>query len=165
MTHSNWIGLIDKTYKKRRSKCIKKIAAILNTLCTENDTNELLLDSPFFKNETINISLFDYLIRLEKYFNCSNTIIIAMLIYIDRIYDTYNIYINKYSAHRIVVAAYSIANKYIEDDQYSNKYYAKIAGITLCEFNLLEEEILKKLNYELHIDESLYENYAKNFMM
>lgn len=165
MPNNNWVNPDDQNNKKNHLKRIKKITAILNKLCDENDSNSSLVDSPFFKYDRINISLFDYLIRIEKYFNCSNTIIIVMLIYIDRIYDTYSIYINKYSAHRIVISAYSIANKYMEDDQYSNTYYAEIAGITLDEFNLLEREMLEKLNYDLQIDEALYENYAKNFML
>jgi hypothetical protein len=152
--------------EKVRRKCIKKIATILSTLC-DNNRDEIcdLSDSPFFKNVTYNISLFDYLIRLEKYYDCSDSIIIAMLIYIDRLDFRAKIYINKNSAHRIVIAAYNLANKYMEDEHFSNEYYAKVAGLSLDELNMLEREMLKHLNYELHIDAALYESYAINFMM
>ena len=133
--------------EKVRRKCIKKIAAILSTI-SDNNRCEVsdFSDSPFFKNVTYNISLFDYLIRLEKYYDCSDSIIIVMLIYIDRLDVSAKIFINKYSAHRIVIAAYNLANKYMEDEHYSNEYYAKVAGIPVDELNMLEIEILKKLN-------------------
>lgn len=159
MYNSNDFELIDK---KGRRHLIKKISSILNLICDNNSINKL--DSPFFTDMDIRISIFDYLIRIEKYFECSKSIIIGMLIYIDRLDYCANIYINKYSVHRIIIAAYLIAAKFIEDDTFDNDYYAKVAGIPVDELNLLEREILQKINYNLYIDVDLFENYVKNII-
>ena len=55
--------------------------------------------------------------------------------------------------------AFSI--KVNEDDYYSNEYYAKVGGISLDELNKLEEAILSLLEFNLFIDDELYDNYEK----
>ena len=52
-----------------------------------------------------------------------------------------------------------LAIKYNEDDYYSNKYYAKVGGIALCELNELEYYLLILLEFDVFIDEEVYEKY------
>jgi hypothetical protein len=52
-----------------------------------------------------------------------------------------------------------LAIKYNEDDYYSNKYYARVGGISLCELNELEYYLLILLEFDVFIDEEVYEKY------
>lgn len=52
-----------------------------------------------------------------------------------------------------------LAIKYNEDDYYSNKYYARVGGISLCELNELEYYLLILLEFDVFIDDDVYEKY------
>jgi hypothetical protein len=52
-----------------------------------------------------------------------------------------------------------LALKYNEDDYYSNKYYAKVGGISLKELNELEYNIMVLLQFNFFIDDITYEKY------
>ncbi len=52
-----------------------------------------------------------------------------------------------------------LAIKYNEDDYYSNKYYARVGGISLCELNELEYYLLILLEFDVFIDHEVYEKY------
>ena len=52
-----------------------------------------------------------------------------------------------------------LAIKYNEDDYYSNKYYARVGGISLCELNELEYYLLILLEFDIFIDDVVYEKY------
>ncbi len=54
-----------------------------------------------------------------------------------------------------------LAIKYNEDDYYSNEYYAKVAGVSLQELNVLELECINLLTHSLFIYSDMYENYEK----
>jgi hypothetical protein len=49
--------------------------------------------------------------------------------------------------------------KFNEDDFYSNTFYAKVGGISLKEMNILEYEFLSLIQYDMFIQEDIYEKY------
>ena len=61
-----------------------------------------------------------------------------------------------------------IAIKYNDDQHYSNELYSSIGGMECDELNELELELLKILNYKLHVVNNDFDNcinYLKNFMV
>jgi hypothetical protein len=54
--------------------------------------------------------------------------------------------------------------KFYSDKYFSNKYYAKVGGINLTEFNAQEEALLIDIDYMLYVDEFEYENYQDKIM-
>lgn len=60
---------------------------------------------------------------------------------------------------RIVMASILLSVKFNEDDFYSNTYYAKVGGISLKEMNLLENEFLSLIQYDVFVSEDIYEKY------
>jgi Cyclin len=66
---------------------------------------------------------------------------------------------------RLFLSAIVIAIKYHEDEYYKNDFYAKVGGISLEEFNRLEEYLLINLNYKLFIDENAYSIYTTRLEM
>jgi len=51
--------------------------------------------------------------------------------------------------------------KYNEDENFSNKFYAKVGGISLEETNFLEIQFLKLLDYRLYVTEDAFNIYTK----
>ena len=52
-----------------------------------------------------------------------------------------------------------IAIKYNEDEYYSQKFYAKIGGVTLAEICNLEYNFLSLINYNLFVNDNLFSKY------
>lgn len=61
--------------------------------------------------------------------------------------------------YKMMVSAVVVAAKYCDDVNYSNIYYAKIAGLQLAEFNQLEMQFLIMVNFEVYVSEHVYEQY------
>ncbi len=58
-----------------------------------------------------------------------------------------------------------IAAKYIDDSYYYNNDYAKIGGVSNKEINALEAEMIKLLNFELHVTAEKFEKYKDQLIM
>mmetsp|Transcript_87823 Transcript_87823/g.253284 ORF Transcript_87823/g.253284 Transcript_87823/m.253284 type:complete len:246 (-) Transcript_87823:83-820(-) len=96
----------------------------------------------------INIS--NYLKRLHKFFFCSPESYVLAMVFVDRLSKKHpDISVSPLSCHRLVACALTVAAKFQDDVFYSNKYYAKVAGLTLAELNALEMEMLRLLDYRL----------------
>ena len=78
-----------------------------------------------------NISIEEYLIRIQTYANIEKNTLILSLIYIDRLCKIASITLTYYNIHRILFISILISIKYNEDQYYNNKYYAEIAGVKL----------------------------------
>ena len=77
-----------------------------------------------------------------KYSKPETSTVIICLIYIDKICENSSLQLSIYNIHRIILSCMILALKYNEDDYYSNKYYAKVGGISLKELNELEYNIM-----------------------
>ena len=64
-----------------------------------------------------------------------------------------------YNIHRFILISVLVQIKYNEDDIYSNTYYAKIGGITLDEINDLENKFIEMIDFELWVENGVYEKY------
>ena len=53
--------------------------------------------------------------------------------------------------------------KFNEGDYYSNEYYAKVGGISMKEMNQLESNTLMLLDFNVFIENVLYDNYQNNY--
>ena len=140
---------------------LKEIASLLNTIISESKKNKLNTKeiSPFNNKHSPKISLFDYLLRIQKYSGIENNTLIIALIYIDRICYKKGIILNKYNIHKILFSSILIAIKYNEDKIYDNLFFSKIAGISVAELKILEQTFLKIINYELFVSDGLYKKY------
>ena len=145
------------------------IRAIAITLTSILDTNKNLDDykeiirnqsrQVFSSNIIPNISIKDYLIRIQTYSNIEKSTLIISLIYIDRFCSKAKVTLNYYNIHRILFSAILISIKYNEDNFYDNKYYSQIAGVKLKELKVLEYNFIKMLNCELYVDKAIYDKY------
>ena len=65
------------------------------------------------------------------------------VIYLDRLGQHNQHQLSNYNIHWILVMGVVTAAKFIDDIFYTNKHYAKIAGVPLAEFNILEKYFLE----------------------
>ena len=52
-----------------------------------------------------------------------------------------------------------LAIKCHEDHYYDNNFYSKVGGISCKELNLLESDMLIRIDYDLHVPTEIYEQY------
>ena len=142
----------------------KIISELLTEICEERKSNldsKSILLKPFVSKKIPNISLSDYIERLLKYSKTFNEIMIIILIYLDSICIKHKINLNYYNIHKFILAAFISAIKFHEDDYYSISYYAKLGGLSKKEAINLEYEFLNLINFQLFVNQELYEKYYK----
>ena len=147
---------------------IKSISNSLTTILEENKTlsnyKEIIIKQSkmcFSANTIPNISLYEYIIRIQKYSLTEKNTLILSIIYIDRLCKIGNIVLTYYNIHRIIFTAVLLAIKYNEDEFYDNKYYAEIAGIKPCELLFLEYSFFCICNLNLYVSDEIFINYSR----
>ncbi|KAM3139942.1 hypothetical protein pb186bvf_007973 [Paramecium bursaria] len=150
---------------RQKLSFISTISKILEEIVQETDSLRNLQTTLFHAPKIPSITILNYLQRIAKYTNCSEQCYIISLIYIDRIQDKrQDIILDSHCIHRFILTSMMIAIKYQDDDYYKNEYYAKVGGITLKEVNQLEAEFLKLIDFELFIEESLFNGYVQKLL-
>ena len=104
------------------------------------------------------ISISEYIQRIIEYTEIENSSLIMSLIYLDRICKK-DIMITEHNIHLFLLMSLIISIKINEDLIYDNNYYSKVAGISIKEFNQLESEFLKLINFKLYISEEEFLKY------
>ena len=136
---------------------IQHISSVLNDFITKNETendekNSSFYDDSIFVCKNIpDISIENYLNRVQKYTKLEDSTLIIALIYTDRVLGNKNIKLSKHNLFKILLTAILIAIKYNEDEIYDNYYFAKIFGVKITELNKLESEFLDLIGFELFI--------------
>ena len=150
---------------------IELINAISNTLTTILEKNKKLKNyreilkkqsMMYFSAYTIpNISIKDYLIRIQNYSLMEKSTLILSLILIDHMCKKSNIVLTPYNIHRILFSSVIISIKYNEDSYYDNNFYAQIAGIKPNELKLLEYKFLELNDFNVYVTDVEYEQYEQ----
>ncbi|KAF8060779.1 cyclin-domain-containing protein [Lyophyllum atratum] len=90
----------------------------------------------------------------------SQSVIVLSLHYIYRLKDR-----NRFtpaqpgSEFRIAVAGLMMANKFLDDNTYTNKTWSEVSGIELPEINRMEREFLMGVDFNLYVDKPTYESW------
>ena len=131
----------------------------------ENNTSKLnnsIFNLKIFETEEIpTISINKYIERIVKYTNCEENTLILSLIYLDKI-CLKNINLTVYNIHKFVFSSILISIKFNEDKIYKNDYYAYIAGVSLKELNLMEDNFLQILDYQVFVKKNIFNKYIIN---
>ena len=158
----------DESTKLPNLNLIKAISQTLTTIIENNkkmpNFKEILKNQGkmvFSANLIPNISIEEYLIRIQKYANMETSTLIVSLILIDRLCQKANLTLTYHNIHRIIFSAILISIKYNEDNYYDNQFYAEIAGVKLKELKLLEYSFISLLHFNLFIQDEIYEKYKQ----
>ncbi|KAJ8902281.1 hypothetical protein NDN08_006688 [Rhodosorus marinus] len=99
------------------------------------------------------IKLEDYVARIMKYSNCSPVCFSVAIALMRRLASKFDemIPINL-NVHRLLLACVVLAIKMMEDRHFDNLHFSKVGGLGLVELNILEMDLLKRLNFDLRMD-------------
>ena len=148
-------------------KTIEIISDLLNNICEENkDKSEIINKNiiPFMTQNIPSMSIKDYLLRLSQFTKMSESTIIIILIYIDRISNINNFRLTYKNIYKLILSAMVVAIKYNEDLFYSSAIYAKLGGLSVSELNYLEFQFLILIKFSLFIENDLYDKYKNNLL-
>lgn len=121
-----------------------------------------LQNKMIFSASTIpNISIKDYLIRIQTYSEIQKSTLIIGLILIDHICKNAELILTYYNIHRIIFGAILVSIKFNEDKFYDNIFYAEIAGIKPKELKLIELAFLDLVEFKIAVKFDEYEQYQK----
>ena len=153
-------------YLEQNKPLINAISETLNLILEQNksleDYKEIIKQQSkmaFSANSIPEISIKDYLIRIQTYSNIEKSTLIISLIYIDRICENSNLNLTYFNIHRILFTAVLMSIKYNEDNFYDNKFYAEIAGVKLKELNMIENNFTDMIDFKYYVDDETYEKY------
>ena len=139
------------------------MADLLIDICEESskdkDTNNKLI-KPFLSKKIPSISIEKYLVRLVSHSKMEISTLILILIYIDKICKNNKFRLNFFNIHKFIVTSMLVSIKYNEDDFFSNSFYAKVGGVSKTELNTLEYIFLSLIDFELYVDDDLYNKYS-----
>ena len=148
-------------------KTIEIISDLLNNICEENkDKSEIINKNikPFMTQNIPSMSIKDYLLRLSQFTKMSESTIIIILIYIDRISNLNNFRLTYKNIYKLILSAMIVAIKYNEDLFYSSAIYAKLGGLSVPELNYLEFQFLILIKFSLFIEKDLFDKYKNNLL-
>ena len=147
---------------------INSITKTLNTILEQNKKLKNYKDilkkqiSMYFSANTIpNISIKDYLIRIQNYSEMEKSTLILSLILIDKMCKKSGIVLTHYNIHRILFSSVLISIKYNEDSYFDNTFYSQIAGVKPNELKLLEYTFLEYNDFSIYVNDIEYEQYEK----
>eukprot|EP00189_Rhodosorus_marinus_P006198 CAMPEP_0113960346 /NCGR_PEP_ID=MMETSP0011_2-20120614/4660_1 /TAXON_ID=101924 /ORGANISM="Rhodosorus marinus" /LENGTH=191 /DNA_ID=CAMNT_0000971781 /DNA_START=56 /DNA_END=631 /DNA_ORIENTATION=+ /assembly_acc=CAM_ASM_000156 len=146
------------------------VAAVGEALDTNCSDEDLLVGTTiprsFFGTRRQGFSLKSYVKRLYQYLECSKSVFVTALIYLERIrLANPSNRLTDFNVHRMFSTAILLALKYHDDEHYSNSYYAEVFGMRgLNEINHLEAKMLTMLEFRLGVTEKEY-TYCKNHLM
>ena len=148
---------------------IRSISSALTTILEENkklDNYKEIVKKQgkmiYSANSIPNISINDYLIRIQTYSNIEKSTLILTLIQIDHICRKADIILTYYNIHRLLFGAVLISIKYNEDSYYDNKFYSEIAGVKLKELKMMEYTFLELNDFNVFVNDEEYEQYRLN---
>jgi len=73
-----------------------------------------------------------------------------------------NINLTVYNIHKFVFSSILVSIKFNEDKIYKKYYYAYIAGVSLKELNLMEDNFLQILDYQVFVNKNIFNKYIIN---
>ncbi|CAG8523684.1 19331_t:CDS:2 [Rhizophagus irregularis] len=92
----------------------------------------------------------------------SHSVILLSLLYIHRMkINNPTIKGQNGSEYRTFTVALMLANKFLDDNTYTNKTWSEVTNIPVSEINTMEMEFLSSLDYELYVSERQYFEWVK----
>ena len=147
---------------------INSISKALNTILDKNKNVKNYKDilkkqsMMYFSANTIpNITIKDYLMRIQNYSEVEKSTLILSLILIDRMCRKSGILLTHYNIHRILFSSLLVSIKYNEDSYFDNNFYSQIARVKPNELKLLEYTFLEYNDFNIYVKDDEYKQYEK----
>eukprot|EP00928_Gymnodinium_smaydae_P085040 TRINITY_DN6833_c0_g1_i1.p1 TRINITY_DN6833_c0_g1~~TRINITY_DN6833_c0_g1_i1.p1 ORF type:complete len:281 (+),score=25.78 TRINITY_DN6833_c0_g1_i1:60-845(+) len=139
---------------------VARLSSVLEHMAQQNGT-EGTKPTVFHSKRKVPGTFYDYMGRLHQYFQCSDACFILALAYMDRLgRNQADLNVNDLTFHRLMLTSLVVAAKYHDDVYYSNRYYAKVGGVSVKELGCLETAFLTCLSFSVHVPLEQYQTYA-----
>ena len=176
----SFIEQIQNSYKIYINKLSQRVAYILDKIIQKNGTDEaqstnkdekgeiILLTTMISEMEIFNtrkkpiVSFKKFLDRVIKYCQPEPSTLLISLIYLDKILLKTNTTLTCINGYKLFYGCFVCSMKYNEDKHNSNKFYAKVCGISFNDMLMMEYVCLKYLEWNLFVDKRIYELYFNN---
>ena len=103
------------------------------------------------------ISVEGYLVRWFDHVDCTVEVLVAAVMYIDRL----AIELTATNVHRLLLAALVVATKYLNDKVHPNPHFAAVGGVTAMELSRLESTFLNDIEWTTFIEPKVFAKYSK----
>jgi hypothetical protein len=153
-------------------KNINLINAISKTLTTILESNKKLKNyKEIIKSQSImyfsanlipNITIKDYLIRIQNYSEIEKSTLILAIILIDHMCKRSGVLLTHYNIHRILFSSVLVSIKFNEDSYFDNNFYSQIAGVKPNELQKLEYIFLELNDFNIFVEDIEYQQYEKH---
>ena len=175
----NFIEDIENSYKVYINQLIDIISDILDNLTIKNNLEKddedkdengeiILLNTTMIEMEIFNtnkkpsVTVKKFLERVIKYCQPEPSTFITSLIYLDKILLKTKTKLTCMNLYKLFYTCFVLSMKFNEDRHNSNKFYAKVCGVNINDFLLMEYRALKYLDFSLYIESEAYELYYNN---
>ncbi|EJD55024.1 hypothetical protein AURDEDRAFT_147691 [Auricularia subglabra TFB-10046 SS5] len=102
----------------------------------------------------------DFLLKILDTTQVSQSVIVLALHYVWKLKKQNTLTHGQAGSElRVAVVALMLANKFVDDNTYTNKTWCEVSGIDLGEINRMEREFLTGINYRLFVDEATYSTW------
>jgi hypothetical protein len=115
-------------------------------------TPRAVVDKTFFAPNFVipTITIQDYATRLFEFTAESRAAAWLAAVYIDRYMSAdKNRIMDFLVVHRLILASYTLALKYVMDAPYLNSYMAKVGGVTVANLSMMERTFWRAINFDL----------------
>ena len=180
LTENNNNIQFENSYKTYINQLIDIIADILDKLTNksneqiekeqkEDENGEIILLNTtmiemeiFNTNKKPSVPVKKFLERVVKYCQPEPSTFITSLIYLDNILLRTKTKLTYMNSYKLFYTCFVLSMKFNEDRHNSNKFYAKVCGVNINDFLLMEYRALKYLDFSLFIQAETYELYYNN---
>jgi len=180
LTENNNNIQFENSYKTYINQLIDIISDILDKLTNksneqiekekkEDENGEIILLNTtmiemeiFYTNKKPSVPVKKFLERVVKYCQPEPSTFITSLIYLDNILLKTKTKLNYMNSYKLFYTCFVLSMKFNEDRHNSNKFYAKVCGVNINDFLLMEYRALKYLDFSLFIQTETYELYYNN---
>ena len=180
LTENNNNIHFENSYKTYINQLIDIIADILDKLTNksneqiekekkEDENGEIILLNTtmiemeiFNTNKKPSVPVKKFLERVVKYCQPEPSTFITSLIYLDNILLRTKTKLTYMNSYKLFYTCFVLSMKFNEDRHNSNKFYAKVCGVNINDFLIMEYRALKYLDFSLFIQAETYELYYNN---
>ncbi len=154
----------DSCIPRSRQLLSRTISSVLHYVIKLNKTLHIGGHTSIFDCKLANpsiISIQAYVDRVMKFGGMTDEAFVMSLIYLDKFFVSRpTLCLTERNVHRLWFMAVMTAAKFIEDHVFDNRFYAKIAGISVKElFDLELEFLFGGVAFALNVPEDVFENY------
>jgi len=143
--------------KLQRKLTYAIIAHMIGLLGSQQLMTQIVFNSVFANREIPTVSPSDYALFLFASFKCSLSTALYTFIYLERAARAHHdVQMTPYTVHRLLLSAFVVACKYVEDGKFSMQAFAHVGGVGLNDLLTLEVSFIKLTCCNLYVSQETF---------